>query len=118
MFLSSFMLRRIGVIAAASVALGAFALPVAAQQMRQQMADKAATSAGNQFVAKINGESCSQFAQTMSQMKGKSGSGGSSSSGMASKLKANPQARADFVNIVGGPLLNKMIDCNMMPGGM
>lgn len=27
-------------------------------------------------------------------------------------------ARADFVNIVGVPLLNKMIDCNMMPGGM
>lgn len=117
MFFSSIALRRMGIFAAMSVVLGAFALPAGAQQMRQQMADKVATNAANQFVAKINGESCSQFAQTMSQMKGKSSSG-SSSSGMASKLKANPQARTDFVNIVGGPLLNKMIDCNMMPGGM
>ena len=114
MFFSSLSLRHIGVVAAASIVLGAIALPVQAQ-MRQQMADKIATNAANSFVSKINGETCTQFAATMAQMKGKSGS---SSSGMASKLKANPQARSDFVNIVGGPLLNKMIDCNMMPGGM
>ncbi len=114
MFFSSITARRIGVAAAASIALSALALPGQAQ-MRQQMADKAAATAGNSFVSKINGESCSQFAATMSQMKGKSGSG---SSGMSSKLKANPEARSQFVNIVGGPLLNKMIDCNMMPGGM
>jgi hypothetical protein len=116
MILSSKMLRRIGIVAAASISLGAIALPGQAQ-MRQQMADKIATNAANSFVSKINGESCTQFAATMAQMKGKSGSS-SSSSGMASKLKANPQARTDFVSIVGGPLLNKMIDCNMMPGGM
>ena len=85
--------------------------------MRQQLADKAATAAANQLVSKIQGENCTQFAQTMSQMKGKSSSG-SSSSGMASKLKGNTEARTDFVNIVAAPLLNKMIDCNMMPGGM
>ncbi len=83
--------------------------------MRQQMADNIATKAANQFVTKINGENCTQFAQTMAQMKSKSSSG---SSGMASKLKGNAQARTDFVNIVAAPLLNKMIDCNMMPGGM
>ncbi len=114
MFFSSITLRRVGFAAAASLALGAIALPSQAQ-MRQQMADKTATAAGNSFVSKIDGESCSQFAATMAQMKGKSGS---SSSGMASKLKANAQARSEFVNIVGGPLLNKMIDCDMMPGGM
>ncbi len=114
MFFSSIALRRIGFAAAASLVLGAIALPGQAQ-MRQQMAEKAATTAGNSLVSKINGESCSQFGATMAQMKGKSGS---SSSGMASKLKANPQARSTFVNIVGGPLLNKMIDCDMMPGGM
>ena len=114
MFLFSIALRRIGIVAAASIALSAIAVPSQAQ-MRQQMADKIATNAANSFVSKINGETCTQFAATMGQMKGKSGS---SSSGMASKLKANPQARSDFVNIVGGPLLNKMIDCNMMPGGM
>jgi hypothetical protein len=116
MFLSSIGLRRAGIIAVASFAFSIMAIPGAAQ-MRQEMADKVAVNAGHQFVTKIQGESCSQFAQTMQQMKGGS-SGGSSSSGMASKLKANTQARSDFVNIVAGPLLNKMIDCNMMPGGM
>jgi hypothetical protein len=113
MFLSS-TLRRIGIVAAASIALGAIALPGHAQT-RQQMADKIATNAANSLVSKINGESCSQFAATMAQMKGKSGG---SSSGMASKLKANSEARSEFVNIVAGPLLNKMIDCDMLPGGM
>lgn len=114
--LSSTMLRRLGIAAVASLALTSAAIPGMAQ-MRQQMADKIATNAAHQLVTKINGESCSDFASTMSQMKGKSGSS-SSSSGMSSKLKANSQARTDFVNIVAGPLLNKMIDCNMLPGGM
>jgi hypothetical protein len=109
------MIHRIAIITAAAVALGAIALPATAQ-MRQQMADNIATKAANQFVSKIQGEDCSQFAQTMAQMKSKSS--GSSSSGIASKLKANTEARTDFVNIVAAPLLNKMIDCNMMPGGM
>lgn len=109
------MVRRVGVAAVAFFALASIATPSQAQ-MRQQMADKVATNAAHQFVTKLNGESCSQFASTMSQMKGSSS--GSSSSGMSSKLKANSQARTDFVNIVAGPLLNKMIDCNMMPGGM
>ncbi len=116
MMLSSTMLRRLGIAAVASLALTSAAIPGMAQ-MRQQMADKIATNAAHQLVTKINGESCSDFASTMSQMKGKSGSS-SSSSGMSSKLKANSEARSDFVNIVAGPLLNKMIDCNMLPGGM
>jgi hypothetical protein len=114
MVFTSVMVRRIAIAAAACFALGAIALPGAAQ-MQAQMADKLAAKAGNAFVNKINGESCSQFAATMAQMKGQSGS---SSSSMSSKLKANPQARSEFVNIVAGPLLNKMIDCNMLPGGM
>lgn len=113
--LSSTMLRRVGIAAIASLAIASAAVPAFAQ-VRQQMADKIATNAANQLVAKINGESCSDFASTMAQMK--SGKSGSGSSGMSSKLKANSQARTDFVNIVAGPLLNKMIDCNMLPGGM
>ncbi|HEY1867651.1 MAG TPA: hypothetical protein VGG70_05095 [Candidatus Cybelea sp.] len=116
MLLSSIALRRAGIAAAASIALSVVAIPGAAQ-MGEQMADKIAVNAGHQFVTKIQGESCTQFGQTMAQMKGWSSSG-SGSSGMSSKLKANSQARSDFVNIVAGPLLNKMIDCNMMPGGM
>lgn len=114
MILSSTILRRMGIVVAACAVLGATALPGAAQ-MRQQMADKIATQAANSFVSKINGESCSDFATTMSQMKHKSGA---TPSPMSAKLKGNSQARTDFVNIVAGPLLNKMIDCNMMPGGM
>jgi hypothetical protein len=117
MSFSFFAPRRIGAAVAIGIALAAVALPGQAQ-VRQQMADKIATNAANQLVTKINGESCSEFATTMSQMKGKSGSSSSGSSGMSSKLKANSQARTDFVNIVAGPLLNKMIDCNMLPGGM
>jgi hypothetical protein len=115
MLFSSMALRRIGVGALVSVAVAFAALPVQAQ-MRQQMADKIAVQAAHTFVSKIQGESCSDFATTMSQMKGNKSSGSSGS--MSSKLKANAQARTDFVNIVAGPLLNKMIDCNMMPGGM
>jgi hypothetical protein len=112
--LSSILLRRIAVGAVVGVALAFVALPSQAQ-MRQQMADKVAVGAANQFVTKINGESCSDFATTMSQMKHKSGG---SSSSMSSKLKANTEARTQFVNIVAAPLLNKMISCDMMPGGM
>jgi len=115
MFRSLMSVRGAAVFAAASIALSTIALPGAAQQMRQQMADKVAVNAAHQLVTKIQGESCSDFAQTMSQMKNSKSSG---SSGMSSKLKANSQARTDFVNIVAGPLLNKMIDCDMMPGGM
>ena len=113
MLFSSMALRRIGVGALVSAAVAFAAIPAPAQ-MRAQMADKIAVQAAHTFVNKIQGESCSDFATTMSQMKGNK-SGGSS---MSSKLKANSQARTDFVNIVAGPLLNKMIDCNMMPGGM
>lgn len=113
--LSSLLLRRIWVGAMLSVAFALAAIPGQAQ-MRQQMADKVAASAGNAFVSKINGEGCSEFATTMSQMKQKSGSGGSGS--MSQKLKANTEARTQFVNIVAAPLLNKMISCDMLPGGM
>jgi hypothetical protein len=108
--------RRIAAGVAITVALAFAAIPGQAQ-MRQQMADKIAVNAAHTFVTKINGESCTDFANTMSQMK-QSKSGGSSSSSMSSKLKANSEARTDFVNIVAGPLLNKMISCDMLPGGM
>lgn len=97
---------------------GAFVIASASLPARAQaLADKVATNAAHAFVNKINGESCSDFAATMAKMK-QNGSGSGTSSPMASKLKGNPQARTDFVNIVAAPLLNKMIDCNMMPGGM
>ncbi len=62
----------------------AFAAAPGQAQMRQQMMDKVAVQAGNQFVTKINAESCTDFKSTLSQMKQKSGSEASS---MSSKLK-------------------------------
>ena len=91
-------------------AVGFAALPGQAQ-VRQQMADKVAVQAANEFVTKINGENCTDFAATLSQMKQ-----GSNAGSMSAKLKANPEARTKYVNIVGGPLLNKMINCNLVPG--
>jgi hypothetical protein len=111
--LSSVFMRRIGIGAMVAVAFALAALPGQAQ-MRQQLADKIAVNAGNAFVSKINGESCSDFANTMAQMKQKSGS---SSGSMSQKLKGNAEARTQFVNIVAAPLLNKMISCDML-GGM
>ncbi len=93
-----------------AVAAAALAVPAGAQTM----ADKVAAAAGNAMVSHINGESCAQFAATMAKMKG-GGSHGSSS--LSSHLKSNAQARKTFVDIVAGPLHNKMIDCDMMPGG-
>jgi len=104
--------RSFVAIAALCAALGAATLSSSAQ-VRQQMAIKVATDAANQFVTKIQGESCSDFAATMAQMKS---GGGSGSSGMASKLKSNAEARTAFVNVVAAPLLNKMLDCGMLNG--
>lgn len=117
MYLSSKTVRRIALGAVAYLAIFSLVTPAHAQ-VRQQMADKVAVNAAHQLVTKINGQSCSDFASMMSQMKQGGSGSGSGSSGMSSKLKGNAQARTDFVNIVAGPLLNKMIDCNMMPGGM
>jgi hypothetical protein len=116
MYVLSSFFRRASFAVAAFALLAAAAAQPGVAQVRQQIADKAATDAGNKFVAKIAGESCADFAATMAQMKGQGA--GASPSPMAAKLKANTQARTTFVNIVAAPLMNKMIDCGMMPGGM
>lgn len=99
----------------APIALAA-ALLAALPAGAQTMADKLATNAGNAMVSKIGGESCTQFAATMAKMKGNGSH--ASPSPMSARLKSNAEARKTFVDIVAGPLLNKMIDCDMMPAGM
>lgn len=108
--------RRTALAVAACGILAAAATVPGSADMRQNLANKAATEAANQFVAKIQGESCADFAATMAQMKGKSAS--ATPSPMSAKLKANAGARTTFVNIMAAPLLNKLIDCDMLPGGM
>jgi hypothetical protein len=107
--------RRAALAVAAFAILGAAATVPGSADIRQNVANKAATDAANQFVAKIQGQSCADFATTMAQMKNKSP--GATPSPMSAKLKSNPGARTTFVNIVAAPLLNKLIDCNMLPGG-
>ncbi|HEY1654504.1 MAG TPA: hypothetical protein VGF86_05270 [Candidatus Tumulicola sp.] len=98
------------------VAIGAVIAASSVQAAGAQgVADKIAVGAANKMAAKISGESCADFAATMAKMKG--GGAHASPSPMAARLKGNAQARAQFVNIVAGPLLNKMIDCDMLPGG-
>lgn len=109
-------IRNVGIAAIAAIVLSSAAAIPARAQMGNAMADKVAVGAANKMVAKIGGESCTQFAATMAKMKG--GGASASPSPMAAKLKGNAQARSQFVNIVAGPLLNKMIDCNMLPSGM
>jgi hypothetical protein len=111
----SVFIRRTAVAAAALAVLAATTALPGSADIRQSMADKAATTAANQLVAKIQGQSCSDFATTMAQMKNKSST--ATPSPMTAKLKGNTEARTTFVNIVAAPLLNKLIDCNMLPGG-
>lgn len=106
----SFFRFRTAAVTAAMLSIAVLpAMPAAAQAL----ADRVATAAGHQMVTKIGGESCADFAAMLA--KRKSGSSGSSS--MSAKLKSNPQARTTFANIVAAPLLNKMIDCDLLPGG-
>jgi hypothetical protein len=104
-------IRRTAVVVAACAILSAAAALPGAAQMRQKMADNLATDAANKFVTKINSESCPDFAATMAQRKN------ATPSPIAAKLQANTAARTTYVNIVAAPLLNKMIDCNLLPGG-
>ena len=111
----SVFIRRTTVATAALAVLAATTAQPGSADVRQNIMDKAATSAANQFVSKIQGQSCSDFATTMAQMKNKSST--ATPNPMSAKLKSNTEARTTYVNIVAAPLLNKLIDCDMIPGG-
>jgi hypothetical protein len=81
-----------------------------AAQLAQNMQTKIAVDVANDLASKIQNESCSDFAATMHKLKGNSSSPGRASTIM----KNNPNARTQFVNIVAGPMVNKMISCGMM----
>ncbi len=111
----SVFIRRTAVAAAALAVLAATTALPGSADVRQNIMDKAATTAANQFVAKIQAQSCADFATTMAQMKNKSST--ATPNPMSAKLKSNTEARTTYVNIVAAPLLNKLIDCDMIPGG-
>lgn len=80
--------------------------PSSAQMLKDKMIDGVA----NEMVSSIQSDSCAQYAATM---KSRKSGGGSKAGGM---MKKDPAARARSVDKVAGPLLNKMIDCDLLPG--
>jgi hypothetical protein len=77
-------------------------------QMRGTMKTRIVDAVANQMVASIQNDSCAEFAAMLKSRK----SGSSAAGGM---MKKDPAARARFVNKVAGPLVNKMIDCDLLP---
>jgi hypothetical protein len=92
-----------------------FALCLGSQvygQPRQRMMNTMIDSAANAMVSEIQNDSCAEFASMLQSRK----SGGSSKpSRTGGMMKSDPAARSRFVNKVAGPLVNKMIDCDMLP---
>lgn len=76
--------------------------------------DRITDAVSNEVLQEIRTSSCSDFRAMLAKRKsgGKSGS-----SGMSSRLKNDPRERTRFVDAVAGPLVNKMVDCDMMPMG-
>jgi hypothetical protein len=94
-----------------SIALAcALVVGAAAQSTGGPMRDRMIDAAANSMVQQIQSSSCASFASMLQSRKG-----GGSTSRKNSMIKQNPAARARFVNRVAGPLLNKMIDCDMLP---
>jgi hypothetical protein len=79
-------------------------------QMRMGMKEKIVNDIANEMVTTIQSESCADFEAMLKRRKG------GSSSKRSGMLKQDPAARARFVNKVAGPLVNKMIDCDLLPG--
>ena len=74
------------------------------------VADKIVDALANATVSAIQNASCAQLAAEMESHK----SGGGRKSSEAT-LESDRAARQRFVNKVAGPLINKLIDCNMLP---
>jgi hypothetical protein len=83
-------------------------------QLRPSAKDRITDAVSSEVLQEIRTSSCSDFAAMLAKRKsgGKSGS-----SGMSSRLKNDTRERTRFVDAVAGPLVNKMIDCDLMPMG-
>jgi hypothetical protein len=101
--------RRLSLSAAAAL-LTVSTMSAAPAQMGGGMKNRIIDDIAGEMVTSINGSNCAQFE---AMLKKKKSGGGSKGGGM---LKSDPAARARFVDKVAGPLVNKMIDCNLLPG--
>ena len=104
---------RLALVAAASAVFIAAAALSSPAQMRATMKDRIVDSVANTMVSTIQNDSCADFAAMLKKGKGGGGSSSSRASGM---MKSDPAARQRFINKVAGPLVNKMIDCDLLPG--
>ncbi|MDQ2908678.1 MAG: hypothetical protein M3R44_04925 [Candidatus Eremiobacteraeota bacterium] len=96
-----------------AVALTASAMAPGSAQMREQIKNRVVDDVANQMVSQIQTDSCPEFEAMLKKQKN---SGGSSSGKASGMMKKDPAVRERFVNKVAGPLLNKMIDCDLLPG--
>jgi hypothetical protein len=83
----------------------------ASGQLRQQLKNKIVDSVADQMVSEIQTDSCPEFESMLKSRK--SGTNSGKAGGM---MKKDPAMRERFVNKVAGPLINKMIDCDLLPG--
>ncbi len=104
--------RRGLLVAVAGALLGVSTTASGSAQMGM-MKTRIVDSVANSMVSSIQSDSCADFAAMLKKRKSSSGSSSSKASGM---MKKDPAARQRFVNKVAGPLLNKMIDCDLLPG--
>ena len=81
-------------------------------QLRDRIKNKVIDDVADQMVSTVQSDSCPEFAAMLKKQRSSSGSSGGKASGM---MKKDPAARQRFVDKVAGPLLNKMIDCDMLP---
>ena len=99
---------RFGLSAALTCAFTALLFVPSSAGIRDKMKDKMVDGVADNMVATIQSDTCPEFAAMMQGKKG-------GDSDQSSKMKSDPATRQRFVDKVAGPLLNKMIDCDMVP---
>jgi hypothetical protein len=105
--------RLLAITAFSAAALGTATMAPGSAQIREQIKNRVMDDVANQMVSQIQTDSCPEFEAMLKKQKNGSGSSSGKASGM---MKKDPAARERFVNKVAGPLLNKMIDCDLLPG--
>ena len=104
--------RRLLLGATLGATLTTFTAAPSSAQLREQIKSKVVDDVANQMVSQIQTDSCPEFEAMLKKQKSGDGSQSGNASGM---MKKDPAARERFVNKVAGPLLNKMIDCDLLP---
>jgi hypothetical protein len=107
--LSRVALRRVLLAIAIPALIVAVAVPALPQAAT--MRDRIVDAVANEVLRDVRTSSCSDFAAMLRQRKSSS-----SGSRRSPNLKNDPRERQRFVNAVAGPLVNKMIDCDLLPG--